>query len=121
MGAGYHGGFGNGTKGAVIEKAYRISTMTYSTSEPSLGGSATVGIGAATSSNIGCGEINNGALQTNIIVRTLVEKQGYPAGSLGIVIDIFAEQKSCIVQLLDEHSHPCDIVNYLFNEIEIVY
>lgn len=117
MGAGFHGGFGNGTKGAVIEKAYRISAATYSSSEPQLAGSAD-GIGA--SGTFGGGAENGHEIQTNILVRTLVEKQGYPAGTLGIVVDIFIDKKSCDVQLLDEHSHPGDVINYLFREIEIV-
>ena len=117
MGAGFHGGFGNGTKGAVIEKAYRISAATYSSSEPQLAGSAD---GTGASGTFGGGAGNGHEIQTNILVRTLVEKQGYPAGTLGIVVDIFIDKKSCDVQLLDEHSHLAEVVNYLFSEIEIV-
>lgn len=120
MGAGFHGGFGNGTKGAVIEKAYRMSTMTHSASQPRLNSSSLVGIGAATTSGMECGRLDDGALQENTLVLTLVEKQGYPTGSLGIIVDIFAELKSCNVQLLDNQYHPQDIVNYLFSEIEII-
>lgn len=117
MGAGFHGGFGKGTKGAVIEKAYRISTATYSSSEPRLAGSVD-GIGG--SGAFGSGAGNGHEIRINILVRTLVEKQGYPAGTLGIVVDVFIDKKSCDVQLLDEHSHPAEIVNYLFSEIEII-
>ena len=117
MGAGFHGGFGNGTKGAVIEKAYRISAATYSSSEPHLADSAD-GIGA--SGAFGGGAGNGHEIRINILVRTLVEKQGYPAGTLGIIVDVFIDKKSCDVQLLDEHSHPTEVANYLFSEIEIV-
>lgn len=117
MGAGFHGGFGSGTKGAVVEKAYRISAATYSSSEPRLSGSAD-GIGASGAFG---GEAGNGHdIKINILVRTLVEKQGYPAGTLGIIVEIFIDKKSCDVQLLDEHSHPAEVVNYFFSEIEMV-
>ena len=117
MGAGFHGGFGSGTKGAVLEKAYRISAATYSSSEPRLVGSAD---GIGTSGSFGGGTGSGHGFQINILVRTLVEKQGYPAGTLGIIVDIFIDKKSCDVQLLDEHSHPAEIVNYLFSEIEVI-
>ena len=53
-------------------------------------------------------------------VKTLVEKQGFPAGSIGVVVSIYTSGPACEVELWDENEYPVDVVTYLFDEIEAV-
>lgn len=57
-------------------------------------------------------------IKVNDRVITLVAKEGYPSGTLGIVISIYALQKICEVELLID-GYPKDIVLYRFDEIEV--
>ena len=53
-------------------------------------------------------------------VKTLVEKEGFPKGSIGIVVSIYSTGPACEVELWDEEEHPVDVVMYLINELEEV-
>ena len=53
-------------------------------------------------------------------VKTLVEKNGYPVGSVGVVVSIYSTGPACEVGLWDENEYPVDVVTYLFDELEII-
>ena len=53
-------------------------------------------------------------------VKTLVEKNGYPIGSVGVVVSTYSTGPACEVELWDETEYPVDVVTYLFDELEII-
>ncbi len=53
-------------------------------------------------------------------VKTLVEKQGFPVGSIGVVVSIYSSGPACEVELWDENEYPVDVVTYLLDEIEVI-
>ena len=50
-------------------------------------------------------------------VKTLVPKEDYPAGTIGIVVSVYSSGSACEVELWDEHEYPVDVVTYTFNEL----
>ena len=50
-------------------------------------------------------------------VRTLVKKDGYPAGTLGIVVSIYSSGPACEVELWNSDNYPIDVVTYRFDEL----
>ena len=53
-------------------------------------------------------------------VKTLVEKDGFPAGTIGIVVSLYESGPACEVELWNCDSYPIDVVTYAFNELEVV-
>ncbi len=53
-------------------------------------------------------------------VKTLVEKDGYPAGSFGVVVSLYSTGPACEVELWDERNYPIDVVTYLLDELEVI-
>lgn len=53
-------------------------------------------------------------------VKTLVEKIGYPAGTIGIVVCLYVAGPACEVELWDGDSCPIDVVTYTFDELKVV-
>ncbi len=53
-------------------------------------------------------------------VKTLVEKDGFPAGTIGIVVSLYENGPAYEVELWDSDSNPIDVVTYTFDEIEVV-
>ena len=53
-------------------------------------------------------------------VKTLVEKNGYPIGSVGVVDSTYSTGPACEVEIWDETEYPVDVVTYLFDELEII-
>ena len=51
-------------------------------------------------------------------VKTLVEKEGFPAGTTGIVVSLYGDGPACEVELWDSNSCPIDVVTYTFDELE---
>ncbi len=54
------------------------------------------------------------------IVETKVEKEGYKAGTKGVVVHIFEGHEACVVEIWDATNYPIDTINYYFNELELV-
>ena len=48
-------------------------------------------------------------------VKTLVEKDGIPAGTIGIVVSLYENGPACEVELWDSDSNPIDVVTYTFD------
>jgi len=57
-------------------------------------------------------------IEENIKVRTLVEKEGFPIGTVGIVVSLYSNGPACEVELWDNENYPIDVVTYLFTELE---
>lgn len=53
-------------------------------------------------------------------VRTLVEKEGYPPSTIGIIVSFYPDSDYCEVELWDADEYPVDVVTYKTNELEIV-
>lgn len=54
------------------------------------------------------------------IVKTLVEKSGFKAGTKGVVVSVYADNKACEVELWDSEEYPVDVVTFLMGELEKV-
>ena len=57
-------------------------------------------------------------IKENVKVRTLVEKEGFPIGTVGIVVSLYSNGPACEVELWDNENYPIDVVTYLFIELE---
>ena len=53
-------------------------------------------------------------------VKTLVEKDGFKADSLGVIVSIYSTGPACEVEIWDNHNYPVDVVTYQFDEIELI-
>ena len=56
----------------------------------------------------------------NTKVRTLVAKEGYPEGTIGVVVSLYTSGPACEVELWDKADYPVDVVTYLLCEVEPV-
>ena len=59
-------------------------------------------------------------IKENQRVKTRVDKDGYPAGSVGIVVSLYSSGPACEVEVWDEDGYPEDVVTYLLEELEVV-
>ena len=55
----------------------------------------------------------------NAKVKTLVEKEGFPVGTLGVVVSLYSTGPACEVELWDADEYPVDVVTFLLNELEL--
>ena len=51
-------------------------------------------------------------------VKTMVEKDGYPIGTIGVVVSLYSTGAACEVELWDKNEYPVDVVTYLIDELE---
>lgn len=56
-------------------------------------------------------------IKENDKVKTLVEKEGFPADTIGVVVSICSEGPQCEVELWDTDEYPLDVVTFSFDEI----
>ena len=59
-------------------------------------------------------------IHENDKVKTLVDKDGFPAGTVGVVVSLYSSGLACEVELWDEDNYPIDVVTYLLSEVELV-
>ena len=59
-------------------------------------------------------------IRENVRVKTLIDKDGHKAGTLGVVVSLYSTGPACEVELWDKFNYPVDVVTYLFTELEIV-
>ena len=57
-------------------------------------------------------------IEENSRVKTLVEKEGYKAGTIGVVVSIYSSGPACEVELWDEDNYPIDVVTFRLEELE---
>lgn len=50
-------------------------------------------------------------------VKTLVEKEGFPKGSIGVVVSTYTTGPACEVEIWDDTNYPVDVVTYLLDEL----
>ena len=53
-------------------------------------------------------------------VKTLVEKNGFPIGTIGVIVSFYGSGPACEVELWDEDVNPIDVVAYTLDELEEV-
>ena len=53
-------------------------------------------------------------------VCTLVEKEGFKVGTLGVVVSVYSSGSACEVELWDEDNYPADVVTYRFEELSVI-
>lgn len=56
-------------------------------------------------------------IKENDRVQTLIEKEGYPAGTIGVVVSLYSAGPACEVELWDEDDYPVDVVTYRLDEL----
>ena len=54
----------------------------------------------------------------NTKVRTLVAKEDYPEGTIGVVVSLYSSGPACEVELWDETDYLVNVVTYLLCELE---
>ncbi len=47
-----------------------------------------------------------------------MEKNGHPAGTVGVVVSIYASGFACEVEVWDADGYPEDVITYLISEVE---
>jgi len=57
-------------------------------------------------------------IKENDRVKTLVEKEGFPVGTMGVVVSVYSEGPQCEVEVWDADEYPADVVTYSVDEIE---
>ena len=57
-------------------------------------------------------------LKENDRVRTLVEKEGFPVGTVGVIVSIYSSGPACEVEVWDSNNYPVDVITYTFEEVE---
>ena len=55
----------------------------------------------------------------NAKVKTLVEKDGFPAETIGVVVSLYSTGPACEVELWDDDEYPMDVVTFLPDELEL--
>lgn len=51
-------------------------------------------------------------------VKTLVERNGYPVGTTGIVVSLYTSGSACEVEVWGDDGYPVDVVTYELSEVE---
>lgn len=59
-------------------------------------------------------------IKENDKVKTLVEKNGYPIGTTGILVSLYTSGPACEVEVWDEDDYPVDVVTYELSEVELI-
>lgn len=59
-------------------------------------------------------------LKENDRVRTLVEKEGFPIGTIGVIVSVYSSGPACEVELWNSNNYPADVVTYKLGELEAV-
>lgn len=54
------------------------------------------------------------------IVQTKVSKEGYEAGTKGVIVHIFEDHDSCVVEIWDDTNYPIDTIDYRFSELQLI-
>ena len=59
-------------------------------------------------------------IRENQRVRTLVEKDGFKTGTLGVVVSVYSSGPACEVEIWNENGYPVDVITYRFDELSVV-
>ena len=53
-------------------------------------------------------------------VKTLVEKNKFKVGTIGIVVSLYPAGTACEVEVWNENNYPVDVITYRIDEIEVI-
>ena len=53
-------------------------------------------------------------------VKTLVKKDVYPEGTIGIIVSFYPDSDYCEVELWDTDGDPVDVVTYETKDLELI-
>lgn len=53
-------------------------------------------------------------------VVTLVDREGFPAGSVGVVVSIYEKGPGCEVEIWDDSECPVDVVTFQDAELRVL-
>lgn len=53
-------------------------------------------------------------------VKTLVERDGFPAGTIDVIVSFYANTEGCEVEVWDDRGYPEDVVTFSVRELELV-
>ena len=53
-------------------------------------------------------------------VRTLVKKEGFDVGTIGVVVSLYSTGPACEVEVWDNNNYPVDVITYEYSEIELI-
>ena len=53
------------------------------------------------------------------LVYTNVEREGFPAGTKGVVVSLYGKGPGCEVELWDESGYPIDVVTFSAEELTV--
>jgi len=56
-------------------------------------------------------------IEENCKVKTLVSKDGFPAGTIGVVVSLYSSGFACEVEVWNDDDYPVDVVTYLLSEV----
>lgn len=51
-------------------------------------------------------------------IKTLVEKNGSPPSTIGIIVSFYPDSDLCEVEICDNDEYPIDVVTYVVNELK---
>lgn len=51
------------------------------------------------------------------LVETLVTREGYPAGTRGVIVGFYSTGPACEVEVWDETDYPMGVATYLLTEL----
>ncbi len=57
--------------------------------------------------------------EENDRVITLVEKEGFPKGTIGVIVSKYSSGEAYEVELWDENQYPIDVVTYTHEELKL--
>ena len=58
--------------------------------------------------------------QEGDIVKTKVERGGYPIGTKGVIVHVSPHQDAGVVEIWNRADYPIDTVDYRFADLELV-
>ena len=57
-------------------------------------------------------------IEENTRVKTKIEKEGFPVGTIGVVVSLYSTGPTCEVEVWDDNEYPKDVITYLISELE---
>lgn len=54
------------------------------------------------------------------LIRTLVPKNGFPVGCVGVVVDVSPSYRACECEIWNDHAYPMETEDYSFDELEVL-
>ena len=52
------------------------------------------------------------------LVKTLVDREGFPAGTKGVIVGFYSSGPACDVEVWDQTDYPMVVATYRFSELQ---